>query len=139
MRLASKYADYYRGFEENALIEWVSTSRMRSQFLEAIAMSRSGDFAAAAEMANNLSERWRSEMPIRMPGLLEIERVGSAWAETASRPSLSQSLALRASELTDRLAPYPDDDPTIWLPFRTPEQVVRFGFAAAVFPQRVQS
>ncbi|MGO7018594.1 hypothetical protein [Rhizobium leguminosarum] len=137
MRLARKYADYYRGFETKALVEWVSTSRMRSEFLAAIAISRTGDLSRAAEMADDISERWRRDMPVRMPGLLEIERAGSSWADVAQKSSLSQRLADRAHQLTDRLAPYPDDEPSTWQEFRTREQIVRFGFAATVFPQRV--
>jgi len=137
MRLASKYADYYRGFEQKALVQWVTASKMKSEFLTAIALSRFGNFGDAASLAGDLSDRWRTGTPIRLPGLLQIERAGSAWAEMASQRALAQLLGERAGQLTDRLAPYPDDDPSVWEGLRTPEQIVRFGFAAAVLPPKV--
>ncbi|MBX5204116.1 hypothetical protein [Rhizobium sp. NZLR1] len=136
MRLASKYAEYYRGFEEKSLTQWVNASRLKSAFADAVAIYRHGDLEGAAGAVARLSHQWRESLPIRLPGLREIEQAGHAWAARAGNSPLADKLAANADELTGRLSPYAEDDVSVWSAPRTTEQVVRFGFAATILPPK---
>jgi hypothetical protein len=134
MRLASKYADYYRTFEQRAVEQWVLAARFKSDFLRMIAVYRRGRTRDAAQLVDELSLNWRKDLPARLPGFYEIERTGSTWAEGCGDMALSDRLASRVNVDTGRWAPYAEDVPSQWLPPRNAENTVRFGFAAAVIP-----
>jgi len=134
LKLASKYADYYRSFERKALVEWVLGSRFKTESISAFALFASGDPGAASKKIDDISVRWRSRIPIRLPGLKVIEQLGHAWAKLASDVQLANSFEARQQELSGVYAPYQEDDETVWTKPRRAEQIVRFGFAATRLP-----
>ncbi|KQV39335.1 MULTISPECIES: hypothetical protein [unclassified Rhizobium] len=135
MRLASKYADYYRSFEQKLVDEFIQAARAKSDFLGAVAVARSGEILKAARMAEAISRYWRGNLPARLPGLYNIERTAATWALTGGDALLAQNLAHLAAEAGNPLkAEYEDDAPSLAIPPRKLEITVRFGFSASVVP-----
>lgn len=134
MRLASKYAEYYRSFDQNALEHWVQAARFKSEFLAYIGVHRDGSVGRAVELADNLARQWRATLSVRLPGLYVIERTASAWADANQDADRAASLMERANQGVGRLAPYADDEPTLWRPPRSIENTARFAFAATPLP-----
>ncbi|MGK9287080.1 hypothetical protein [Sinorhizobium meliloti] len=139
MRLASKYADYYRSFDQRALGQWVQAARLKSEFLSCAALHRQGAVERAAELADNLARRWRTTVPVRLPGLYNIERIASVWASAKQDTALATTLRNRANEGVGRSAPYGEDEPTLWRPPRSIENTVRFAFGAATLPSALMA
>lgn len=134
MRLASKYADYYRSFEQKSVEQWVSAARFKGDFLRAVALARRGEPDKAARLVGTISNRWRESIPVRLPGLYVIESTGSGWAARTGNAILAQQLSDKACEGNGRLAPYQEDGPELAKSPRSVEATLRFGFAAAVLP-----
>lgn len=134
MRLASKYADYYRSIEQKSVEQWVSAARFKGEFLQAVALACQGEPDKAARLAYTISKRWRESIPVRLPGLYVIESTGSRWAARTGNAILAQQLSDKAREGNSRLAPYQEDGPELAKSPRSVEATLRFGFAAAVLP-----
>lgn len=134
LKLARKYADYYRSFERKALVDWVLGSRFKTEAISAFAQFASGDPGAASKEINEIALRWRNGVPIRLPGLKVIEQLGYQWAKLASDTQLASSFEARQQELSGVYAPYQEDDETVWTKPRRAQQIVRFGFAATRLP-----
>lgn len=135
MRLASKYGDYYRSFEQKLVEELIQAARSKSEFLGAVAVAQNGEAMRAAHIAEAISQYWRENLPVRLPGLYYIERTAAAWALTGGDTHFSEALSHRASEANNPLkAAYEDDDLILAIPPRKLEVTMRFGFAASVVP-----
>ncbi len=134
MRLANKYADYYRTFEQKSVEQWVSAARYKSEFLQATAVARTGELGLAAELVDGLSLHWRESLSARLPGLYVIEKTGAEWAKAVGNAALSQMLMDRFKEGSGRLAPYDEDEPMLARPPRDTESTFRFAFAASIIP-----
>jgi hypothetical protein len=135
MRLASKYAAYYRSFEQKLVEELIHAARSKSDFLRAVAVAQNGEALKAARMAEVITRYWRENLPARLPGLYNIERTAAAWALTGGNALLSQNLSHLAAEANTPLkAAYEDDAPSLAIPPRKLEITVRFGFSASVIP-----
>jgi hypothetical protein len=134
MRLASKYADYYRSFEQKAVEQWVSAARLKGEFLNAVVLAQRGKLDLAAMAAEAVSLSWRENLSPRLPGLYDIEGAGACWASRAGNSELATNLSRKAGEGIGRLAPYEEDSPDLATAPRSLQATLRFGFTASVLP-----
>lgn len=127
MRLAARHDGFFAGVERRALRQWIRGAELKARFLAALAGADGADRLAQIVA---ISDAWREELSFRLPGLGEIEVRGARMAAQAGRGDLEALLSGRAAQLSDRLAPYPEDGPKVWAAPRKPEATLRFGFAA---------
>lgn len=139
MRLASKYADYYRSFEQKSVEQWPLAARFKAQFLHAIALTRRGETGRAAKLSETISKHWRESLSARLPGLYDMEGAGSVWAARAGDHTLSKMLLERAGKGSGRLKAYEEDGPGMAISPRSIQATLRFGFAASVIPSSLLS
>jgi hypothetical protein len=131
MRLASKHADFYHRVERSSLQQWLVASRLKGEFLGAMAAQAGGDIDEAISLGKRISDEWRQNLSPRLPGLGTVERMSATWSRQ-TQPEISYELEKRLATLVDRSAPYADDAPDVWTRPRNVEGVLRFGFAATL-------
>ena len=132
LRLANRHSDDYHALARRTLKEWAVGSKIKSAFTDAVVAAEVGDFKKAAEIATSGATEWRVGIPVRLPGLRDIEVTAARWADRAGDDSLAKLLLNRAGKLTGRMSPYPEDDEAKWSKPRCHEGVMRFGFATTV-------
>ena len=136
-RLSSRHREAFEAFERERLLQWAEGARLKSQMIVAAIAFRSGKTAWAAEAAREIANRWRAAVPVRLPGLGDIERAAARWSAQTGSAEQSRLLADRAASLTGTLAPYPEDMPQHWPSDPNRESLLRFGFAATVLPEAI--
>lgn len=133
-RLASRHVDAYRDFARQQLLELASVARLKSEVILAEIAAVRGDARLAAEGLQRVSTAWRTDQPVRLPGLREIEARAARYFEMAGDAARAQEMRGRAATVAGVMSAYPEDAPEGWPPQLTQEGLLRFAFAAVRLP-----
>jgi hypothetical protein len=136
-RLADRNKSAFRNLARKQLTDLVRCARMKTQSIIAAIAAEIGDLGSAAEALDALAQAWRKDLPIRLPGLREIELAASFWYQVAGDVERADAARQRASSITGVLNPYPEDTPESWPSRPTQEQLLRLAFAVARLPRLV--
>lgn len=136
--LASRHRATYRDLARKHLLDLAGCGGMKSRSIRATVLAMAGDRQAAAEDLDAAARSWRATLPIRMPGLREIELAAAGWYEQVGQGGPAHALRARAASLSGVLSPYPEDGPEVWRCRPTQEALLRFACAAARLPDAIQ-
>jgi hypothetical protein len=136
-RLSSRNATTFETFERKRLLQLVEAARLKTTMLLAVIAFRSGDKLKAAESVWTIAELWRDKVPIRLPGLAEIEKTGAQFFTQIGSIEKSRILMEKAYSLSGALASYPNEMFVHWPEGLSRENVLRFGFAACTLPTEI--
>jgi hypothetical protein len=136
-RLSSRNATAFEAFERKRLLQLVEGARLKTSMLLAVIALRSDDRVKAAEPMWTISNVWRDKVPIRLPGLAEIEKTGARLLTQIGSIEKSRILIERANSLSGVLASYPSEIFVHWPESLSRENVLRFDFAASTLPADV--
>ena len=136
-RLSSRNATAFEAFERRRLLQLAEAARLKTTMLLAVIAFRSGNKFKAAELAWTIAELWRAKVPIRLPGLAEIEKTGAQFFTQIGSIEKSRILMEKAYSLNGALASYPNEMFVHWPEGLSRENVLRFGFAACTLPTEI--
>ncbi|HUQ36727.1 MAG TPA: hypothetical protein VM144_10170 [Aestuariivirga sp.] len=136
-RLSSRNSTAFETFERKRLLQLVEAARLKTNMLLAVIAFRSGDKLKAAESVWAIAELWRDKVPIRLPGLAEIEKTGAQFFAQMGSIEKSKILTEKAYSLSGALASYPNEMFVHWPEGLSRENVLRFGFAACILPTEI--
>lgn len=136
-RLSSRHAAVFEGFERKRLLQLADGARLKTAMLLAVIAFRGGNKVTAAESAWKIANSWRDRVPIRLPGLAEIENTGAGWLAEIGSAEQAKILSKRAESLNGALAPYPGDALIHWPDSLKRDNLLRFGFAATILTAEI--
>ena len=138
-RLAHRSGTAYGALARKQLLEYAGAARLKTEALRAAVASTAGDRSVASEALARTSSAWRGALPLRLPGLRQIELAAARWSREAGRTDLARVMNAQAGMLTGVHAAYPEDAPERWPANPRQDQALRFAFAATPLPEAIQA
>jgi hypothetical protein len=133
-RLASRHLDAYRDFARRQLLELAGATRLKSETILAEIAAAHGDAGLAARSLDRISQAWRAELPVRLPGLRAVELAAAHHYTAAGDDPHAREMEGRAATVAGVMSAYPEDAPESWPRQPAQEGLLRFAFAAARLP-----
>lgn len=137
-RLANRHQTAYRDFARKQLLDLAHCARLKTQSISAAIKAGQGDFRHAADALNTLALFWRTNLPVRLPGLREMELAAAAWFRDSGNRERAVVLRERARSVSGGFSAYPEDAPEAWPKHPSQEELLRFAFAAARLPDQMR-
>lgn len=133
-RLASRHLDAYKDFARRQLLELAGAARLKSETILAEIAAARDDVRVAAEALDRISQAWRADLPVRLPGLRAVELAAADRYAASGDDVRAWRLRERVATISGVMSAYPEDAPERWPRQRTQESLLRFAFAAARLP-----
>lgn len=133
-RLTSRHLGAYRDFARRQLLELAGAARLKGETILAEIAAAQGDADLAARFLDRISQSWRAELPVRLPGLRLVELAAAHHYTAAGDDPRAREMEGRAATIAGVMSAYPEDAPESWPRQPAQEGLLRFAFAAARLP-----